>query len=243
MPNGSTPLVPRRIRRVAPRFRSLAVLAATLTVLVACDPPAIPDPGRTTGALGGMPGHVALTFDDGPDPAWTPQVLDVLDRYGVKGTFFVTGVQVQRHPDLARAIVARGHSIANHTWSHPDLTRLSNSAVADQLVATSNIIRSTTGYVVSCARPPYAEVNSRVDQLIADHGMRPAMWSVDTEDWRRRGTGSIIGRAGAAGPDAVVLMHDGGGDRSQTIAALPRVIESLQSRGLVLTRVCDSRPT
>ena len=229
-----------RARRSRPP--GLALAAGLLLVLSACDPPAIPDPGRTTGALGGAPGQVALTFDDGPDPQWTPQVLDILDRYGIKATFFVTGLQVERHPDLARAIVARGHSIANHTWSHAKLTSASDGGVRDQLVRTSNLIRDTTGYVVSCARPPYGETNSRVNNLIAGSGMRPAMWSVDTEDWRRRGVASITARALAAGPDAVILMHDSGGDRSQTIAALPGIIESLSARGLIFTRVCDSRP-
>ena len=243
---GSTapPGVTRSLIGHATGLRALLFALATglLLVMSACDPPAIPDPGRTAGALGGPPGQVALTFDDGPDPQWTPQVLDILDRYGIKATFFVTGLQVQRHPDLARAIVARGHSIANHTWSHARLTSASDGGVSDQLVGTSNLIRDTTGYVVSCARPPYGETNGRVNNLIAGSGMRPAMWSVDTEDWRRRGVGSITARALAAGPDAVILMHDGGGDRSQTIAALPGIIESLSARGLAFTRVCDSRP-
>lgn len=212
-----------------------------LLVVAACDPPAIPDPGHTTGALGGVPGHVALTFDDGPDPHWTPQVLDILDRYGVKGTFFVTGAQVARHPDLARAIVERGHSIANHSWNHPTLSVLSRQGLVDQLAGTSNIIRDATGYVVSCARPPYGSTNGRVNDTIAELGMRPALWSVDTEDWRRPGAAAILQRALSVGGDGVVLFHDGPGDRSQTVAALPGIIEGLQARGLVITRVCDSR--
>jgi peptidoglycan/xylan/chitin deacetylase (PgdA/CDA1 family) len=217
------------------------ILVVALAVAAACAPPAIPDPGRTTGSLGGPPGQIALTFDDGPDPQWTPQVLDILDRYGIKATFFVVGVQANRHQDLVREIVARGHSIANHTWAHPRLTGLSAGGTADQLVGVSNLIRDMTGYVVSCARPPYGSTNARVNQQIADNGMRPALWSIDTEDWRRRGVPSIVSRALAAGPDAVILFHDGPGDRSQTIAALPTVIETLTARGLTFTRICDSR--
>lgn len=221
---------------------SLAVCLALWAVLTACDPPAIPEPGRTTGGLGGPPGQVALTFDDGPNPTWTPQILDILDRYGVKATFFVTGQQVAAHPDIAQAIVQRGHSIGNHTWSHARLTSLSHQRMVDELSGTSNVIRSATGYIVSCARMPYMSGNSAVYDTTASLGMRPAYWSVDTEDWRRPGVAAIVSRALAVGPDGVVLMHDSGGDRSQTVAALPAVIEGLQGRGLVITRVCDSRP-
>ncbi len=220
----------------------LAVCLLIAAVVTACDPPPLPDPGRTSGALGGPPGQVALTFDDGPNPTWTPQILDILDRYGVKATFFVTGQNVAAHPDLARAIVNRGHSIANHTWNHPKLTSLSHQGVVDQLSGTSNVIRSATGYVVSCARMPYMAGNAAVYNTTASLGMRPAYWSVDTDDWRRPGVATIISRALSVKPDGVVLMHDSGGNRSQTVAALPAIIEGLHARGLTITRVCDSRP-
>jgi peptidoglycan-N-acetylglucosamine deacetylase len=227
------------------RVRRGAVLAALFlagVVASACDPPATPEPGWTTGALGGVPGHVALTFDDGPHPVFTPQILDILDRYGVKGTFFVTGSNVARYPDLARAIVNRGHSIANHSWDHPKLTGITPQAVVRQLESTSRIIRDTTGYVVSCTRPPYGATNRTVNNIIASLDMRPALWSVDTNDWRRPGVGAIVAAGAQAPPDSVVLFHDGPNDRSQTVASLPRIIETLQARGLGITRVCDSRP-
>lgn len=227
--------------RFAQHALTAFAILSLLLVIAACAPAAIPSPGRTTGALGGVPGQVALTFDDGPDPRWTPQVLDILDRYGVKGTFFVTGSQVQRHPHLARAIVERGHSIANHSWNHPKLLPLPRQGLVDQLAGTSKIIRDVTGYVVSCARPPYGSTDGRVNNTIAEFGMRPALWSADTRDWQRPGVDAIRQRALSVGGDGVVLFHDGPGDRSQTIAALPRVIEGLQARGLVITRVCDSR--
>ncbi len=216
-----------------------------MAVLSACDPPPIADPGTTVGGLGGPPGAVALTFDDGPDPTWTPQVLDILDRYGVKGTFFVTGAQVAAHPDLARAIVQRGHSIGNHTWNHPHLTRLSQQDLVDQLAGTSNIIRDATGgYIVSCARPPYRDGDQRVFDTIASLGMRPAYWSVDPNDYLRPAPGTLVSRVlGKVGPDGVVIMHDGGGNRANTVAALPGIIEGLQARGLEITTVCDSRPS
>ncbi len=219
----------------------MLLVVALLVALSACDPPPIPAPGRTAGALGGLPGQVALTFDDGPDPTWTPQVLDILDRYHVKATFFVLGAQVAKHPELARAIVERGHSIANHTWHHPNLTTLSQQNLVDELSGTSNVIRDATGQVVSCARPPSGETNAHVNNTIAELGMRPALWSVDTRDWTRPGTGAIVRSALSVRGDGVVLMHDGGGDRSQTVAALPAIIEGLQATGVSLTRVCDAR--
>jgi peptidoglycan-N-acetylglucosamine deacetylase len=224
-------------------WRHVLVVVSLVAGLVtaACDPPATPEPGWTTGALGGPPGQVALTFDDGPHPVWTPMVLDVLDRYGVKGTFFVTGSNVARYPDLARAIVNRGHSIANHSWDHPKLTGITPQAVVRQLESTSRIIRDTTGYVVSCMRPPYGATNGTVNNIVASLDMRPALWSVDTNDWRRPGVGAIVAAGAQAPPDSVVLFHDGPNDRSQTVASLPWIIETLRARGLGITRVCDSR--
>ncbi|MFZ4518513.1 MAG: polysaccharide deacetylase family protein [Microthrixaceae bacterium] len=217
--------------------------AALVTAMVAtaCIPIAMPTPGLTSGALGGAPGQVALTFDDGPDPTWTPRVLDVLDRYGVKATFFVLGSNAARYPDLVREIVARGHSLGNHTWSHPDLTRLSGGAVVDQLRSTSDVLAGIANYEPSCARPPYRATNAAVQDIIASLGMRPALWNVDTNDYQRPGAGVIARRALAVRPDGVILMHDGGGDRSQTVAALPAVIEGIQARGWSLTKLCDSR--
>lgn len=221
----------------------LAVIGAT-----ACDPPPVPTPGRTVGSLGGSPSHVALTFDDGPDPSWTPQVLDILDRYGIKATFFVTGANAQRYPHLVRDIVARGNSIGDHTWSHARLTRLADNEMRDQVAATSNVVREVTtgvgpyrtGYIVSCTRPPYGSTNARVNETIASLGMRPALWSVETNDYR--GADPLAAVARYARNDSVVLMHDGGGNRARTVARLPAVIENLQARGFALTRVCDSRP-
>ncbi|MFV0318138.1 MAG: polysaccharide deacetylase family protein [Microthrixaceae bacterium] len=220
--------------------RVLTAVAVVLAMVAisACDPIATPIPGRTSGGLGGPPTAVALTFDDGPNPTWTPQVLDILDRYGVKATFFVVGSEVAKYPDLARAIVARGHSIASHTWSHARLTKLSQQGMVDQLVGTNNIIRDATGYIVSCARPPYGSTNDRVNNTIASLNMRPALWSIDTRDWAGRNPAIFANSA----PDSVILMHDGGGNRSLTVSALPGLIEGLQARGMEMTRVCDSRP-
>lgn len=231
-----------------PRVRRLAVAITVVAIALtaACAPPAVPNPGNSSGGLGGDPTRVALTFDDGPNPDWTPRVLDILDRYGVKATFFLLGSEAARYPDLVREIAARGHSIGNHSWSHPTLTSLSDAAARDQMERTSNVIRDVTtgvagyprGYVVSCGRPPYGATNARINNIIASLGMRPALWNVDTNDWRGRDPLASTRRARR---DAVVLMHDGGGNRSLTVSRLPSVIEDLRARGLETTRVCDSR--
>jgi peptidoglycan/xylan/chitin deacetylase (PgdA/CDA1 family) len=220
------------------------VVATLLAVFAgaACDPPAIPVPGRTAGSLGAVPGQVALTFDDGPDPTWTPQVLDVLDRFGVHATFFVIGSQVQRHPELARAIVERGHAIAGHTWSHADLTTLSAQGARDQVESAAVIIQQVTGTRSSCTRPPYGATDAMVDATIATLGMRPALWTVDTRDWTRPGVASIVATASTVRPDGVILLHDGGGNRAQTVAALPEIIGRLEAAGFSLGRICDPRP-
>jgi peptidoglycan/xylan/chitin deacetylase (PgdA/CDA1 family) len=212
-----------------------------LVGLTACVPMG---PQRSTVAVGASsPGQpaVALTFDDGPDGRWTPQILAILDRYGVKATFFEVGQSVAARPDLTADIVRRGHAVANHTYSHPNLARLGVASIDTQIDQATAAIQSAGGGTPTCVRPPGGSRNARVDQRIAAHGMSEMMWSVDPQDWRRPGTGAIIQRATAVTPGGVILLHDGGGDRSQTVAALPAIIENLQSRGYTFVKICPQR--
>lgn len=229
------------------------IAAATIAcVLGACGaPPAAPPPVVTdalvrthltqlwavTGGWGAAP--VSLTFDDGPDPASTPQILDILDRYGVKATFFVVGQQVARHPGLAREIVARGHAIANHTWSHANLAGLSDAQIVSQVHRTSDAVVAATGRRPTCVRPPYGAANSRVVSRVASTAHLTVTWTVDPFDWKRPGAPAIVTRVmSGVRPGGIVLLHDGGGNRSQTIAALPWVIEGLQQRGFDIVPTC-----
>lgn len=227
------------------------VAAAVLVAIIgtACEPPPPPPPDRTRPVthLGGLqtltagwgPAPVSLTFDDGPHPTYTPQILDILDRYGVKATFFVLGEQVARHPHLAQEIVRRGHAIANHTWSHPDLTRLSAAQLNHQIHRTSDVIAFATARRPTCVRPPYGAINARVASHIWSSNHVPVNWSVDSVDWMRPGVGAIANRAlTGARPGAVILFHDGGGVRTQTVAALPSVIEGLIGRGYQIVPTC-----
>lgn len=174
---------------------------------------------------------VYITFDDGPSP-YTPQVLRVLSRYGVHATFFEVGQNVAAHPSLTSEVYRRGNSVQNHTWSHPDLRRMSASQFAYQVSATDRQIRARTGYRPCCLRPPYGAQNAAVRGRAAALGKKVVLWTVDPRDWSRPGAGAIRSRVlSHVRPGSVVLLHDGGGDRSQTVAALAGILRTLKARG------------
>ena len=182
---------------------------------------------------------VVLTFDDGPDPEWTPAVLDVLARHGVRATFFVVGQQVTAHPDLVRAEIAAGHEVGAHTYNHPDLSTLPAWRVNLELSLSQSVLAGATGRHVGLFRPPYSSTPDALDvddvevlQQVADRGYLTVVADLDSGDWRRPGIEQIVADATPAGEDgAIVLFHDGGGDRVQTVAAVDRLISDLQGRG------------
>ncbi|MGC4939621.1 polysaccharide deacetylase family protein [Kribbella sp. DT2] len=175
---------------------------------------------------------VVLTFDDGPDPRYTPQILDILDRYGVKATFFVIGTEAKRHPELTRTLTQRGHSVQNHTWSHADLSKLSWSAFQRQVKDTDAQIHAAGGRTTDCLRPPYGARSALLDRRAASLGKRLVLWDVDSRDWTRPGQAAIEQRVATHVRDgSVILFHDGGGNRAQTIAALPGILQLLKDSG------------
>jgi peptidoglycan-N-acetylglucosamine deacetylase len=183
-------------------------------------------------------GLVALTFDDGPDPRWTPQVLAILRAYGVPGTFFAIGMNAEAHPDLIRQEIASGNVVANHTYSHLDLTQIPQWRAFLEIRADNWVIQGITGREPVLFRSPYGaqeltDAQSAAHQdIAASLGMQPVGWNVDPEDWARPGVDKIVAAAtSSAAMDQIILLHDGGGDRSQTIAALPRIIETLRAKG------------
>ncbi len=179
----------------------------------------------------GLP-EIALTFDDGPSAGYTTQVLSVLRKYGVRATFFMLGQWVQRYPDLARAVLADGHAIGDHSWSHPDLTTLSTSAIQQQLGNTAHVIKQTVGTAPALFRPPYGAYNSRVLSVAGSLQLSTILWDIDPRDWSRPGTSVIVNRVlSHLHNGAIILMHDGGGDRSQTLQALPTIIQQARARG------------
>jgi peptidoglycan-N-acetylglucosamine deacetylase len=187
----------------------------------------------------GTAGVVHLTFDDGPTPAWTPRVLELLARHRAQATFFVVGRQAAAHPELVRQAWAAGHGVGNHTWTHRRLTRLGGGALQAEVGPTSAAIQRATGAPVRCLRPPHGTVDAATAAQARALGLRLVMWDVDSNDWRRPGAGVIAGRVlGRVRAGDVVLLHDGGGDRSQTVAALQQVLASLSARGFRFSSLC-----
>lgn len=189
---------------------------------------------------------VALTFDDGPDPTWTPQVLDVLDHYGAKGTFFVLGAATAREPGLVRRMVGEGHEVGVHTFTHPDLVYQSEARTERELAQTQLALAGAAGIHSSLVRPPYSAHAADLDDLswpvvqrLGSKGYITALVDVDTEDWRRPGTDAIVASVTrkVTGQGAVVLLHDAGGDRSQTVRALEILIPELRAQGYRFTTV------
>ena len=186
---------------------------------------------------------IALTFDDGPGP-YTPQVLSVLERYQVPATFFEIGEEVAAYPQYSKMVAAAGFPVEDHTWSHPDLTTIPASGVASQIDMTQAEIRAVTGTTPKCVRPPYDAWNASVLDQIASLGLTTMSYSVDPRDWSLPGVQAIVNRVvGAAFPGAVVDMHDGGGDRSETVAALPQIITQLRAMGYTFVSICGAGPT
>lgn len=179
---------------------------------------------------------VALTLDDGPDPTHTPAVLALLRKHGIRATFFLVGENAAEHPALVREIAREGHHLANHTWTHPDLRRLSEARVRDELERTSDILQTAAGKPLTWFRAPGGDWSPVALRTCSELGMRPMGWSVDPRDWARPGISHITDRVlKAVQPGSIVLNHDGGGDRSQTIAALRTYLPVLIDDGYQFT--------
>jgi peptidoglycan-N-acetylglucosamine deacetylase len=178
------------------------------------------------------PKAIALTIDDGPDPVYTPQVLALLARYRVTATFSMIGIEVQSHPAVAREVAHAGHLIANHTWTHLNLPWLSPAAVTEQMSRGTDAIHAATGRIPHLFRAPYGAWSPFVLSQCARTGMAPLGWSVDPRDWSRPGVTSIVTNIMSnTRTGSIILEHDGGGNRSQTVAALKIVIPRLLAAG------------
>jgi peptidoglycan/xylan/chitin deacetylase (PgdA/CDA1 family) len=184
-------------------------------------------------------GVVYLTFDDGPTPAYTPRVLALLARHRARATFFVVGRNAATWPGLVRRELAAGHGVGNHTWSHRRLTGLRGGRLQAEVGAASAAIRRATGSGPRCLRPPYGTVDAASAYQVRALGLRLVLWDVDSNDWRRPGAGVIAGRVlSRVRSGDVVLFHDGGGNREQTLAALDQVLSALSARGFRFSALC-----
>ncbi|GAB3680951.1 polysaccharide deacetylase family protein [Actinocorallia lasiicapitis] len=179
---------------------------------------------------------VALTFDDGPMPD-TARLLRILDKYQAKATFFVVGAMVKEHPDLVRDEVAAGHEIANHSWDHSDLARMSESGVRSQLQRTNDIVQQTAGVTPTLLRPPYGSTDAQVSAVAKSMGMPQIMWAVDPLDWKDRDAGTVSRRVlSETRRGDVVLMHD---IHPSTVTAVPAILEGLAGRGFHFVTVTE----
>jgi peptidoglycan-N-acetylglucosamine deacetylase len=224
---------PRTVERKAPTTKPRRTKEPVPPKPVAREsmtPSTPPPPSRKSSRPPANPrGIVYLTFDDGPSP-YTPAILDVLRATRSSATFFEVGFRQAKYPAAAARVRAGGSNIGNHTYDHLDLTTLTPTEIRSQVAS---------GPRSRCVRPPFGATNSRVRRVLAQKGLRQVLWTDDTLDWRRPGVTHIV-RA-ATGPKvragSIVLMHDGGGDRSQTVAALPHIIATLHQRGYVVRRI------
>lgn len=198
---------------------------------------------RTPGAPAFPHNAVLLTIDDGPHPVWTPKILRLLQQYDVRATFCIIGRQATQYPALVRAAVSEGHHLANHTFSHPlGLPWLPRAAMTAQVVDAQDAIVRASGFTPRQFRAPGGRWSPQMMRLTAVHELLPVDWNIDSRDWSRPGSASIVEAMLAADPGDVLLCHDGGGDRSQTYEALKIVLPQLTARGLQFVTLPAPQP-
>ncbi len=183
---------------------------------------------------------IALTFDDGPHPKYTEQVLNLLDQYGAKGTFFLVGEQAEKNPQVVLRMYQDGHEIANHTYTHP-FTK-SVSKVMKEIEQTNDTLFSITGYSPKLFRPVEGQYTDQLVKEVAKEGYKIVMWSwhQDTEDWRNPGVNKIVNKVLSGVKEGnIVLFHDGGGNRQQTVKALEKILPELKKQGYTFITISE----
>jgi peptidoglycan-N-acetylglucosamine deacetylase len=193
------------------------------------------------------PSELALTFDDGPNPAWTPQLLEILEQRNVKATFFMVGRFAQAEPSLVRQVAGAGHLIGNHTWSHPNLARTSSRLIHEELTRTSDILAQTLGKPVRFFRPPYGARRPAALRIARELGLVPVTWNAMTSDWADPSAEHIsreliekIERNRRRGRASNVVLHDGGhrglgADRRPSVRAAEQLLARYESTHTFVT--------
>lgn len=184
---------------------------------------------------------VAFTFDDGPHPVYTHQVLEIFRRAGGRATFFMIGQEMENHPEIAAEVHREGHEIANHTYTHPNLTELTLEEAGEELQRAENLVQKVTGQPARCFRPPYFGVNDDILSLAAERGYRTiGAVNGDARDWDNPGVEHILEHTrSAVKPGSVLIFHDGYGERSQTVEAVRVLVEELVAEGYRLVTVSE----
>lgn len=186
--------------------------------------------------------YVALTFDDGPHPVYTRKVIKVLNKYEAKGTFFVTGERAHRFSSIIKEMSEQGHEIGNHTFSHPSMRKITSSALQEEIQKTDDTLHSLTGEYPVCFRPPGGVLNETVIDAAKKKHHIVVLWSrhQDTRDWSNPGVEKIVRQVTShTQPGQIILMHDSGVNRAQTVKALGKILELLSKQGYKFVTVSD----
>lgn len=187
--------------------------------------------------------EIALTFDDVPDIRFTPAVLDILKKYGVKATFFSIGNRAEAHPELVKRIIQEGHEIGNHSFTHPNLPKVNDIRFHDEIQITENILSSIVGYSPKLFRPPYGNIDETQIQWLVSQGYKIINWNVDSLDWK--GLDAVQVKTNVlehTHSGSIILQHAGGGEGENltgTINALPEIIQNLRSKGFKFVTVSE----
>lgn len=206
----------------------LAVLLSTLVLAASDDHIKIPSGGT-----------VALTFDDGPSPIYTPQILAILKKYDIKATFFMVGENAKMYPEIVKAVYADGHHVNSHSMTHPMLTKISEKSLHYEVKNSFDVLRHILNVDPKCLRYPFGASNAHVRQVIRDDGMVPVPMGFNSFDYDRPGTQKIISWVlKNSYSKQVILLHDGYFKREQTVAALPEIIEGIKKKGLGFSTIC-----
>ena len=180
---------------------------------------------------------LAISFDAAWGGSQTPALLDILDEYGVKTTFFLVGIWVERFPELVQEIIARGHEIGNHSTSHPEMSKLSEEKIREELAVTSDRIEALTGVRPTLFRPPYGDYSGRVVTVSRAEGYECVQWSVDSLDWKNRGVEELVRQATRKiAPGDIVLFHN---DSQFIVEALPTILKTYQDAGYTIVPVSE----
>ena len=196
------------------------------------------EPGITFNSVHVDGPYIAMTFDDGPSATLTPKLLDLLATHHIKATFFVIGENVAEHPEIVARAAREGHEIGNHSWSHPNLGKMSDDSVRRQLRQTDDAIKNATGKRPTLMRPPYGSITAREKRWIHDEfGYDIILWDVDPYDWKRPGPAVVRARIlKETRPGSIVLSHD---IHPGTIEAMPSTFDELEAKGFKFVTVSE----
>jgi peptidoglycan-N-acetylglucosamine deacetylase len=220
--------VPDRASENSLHFHRLSV-----HVFTALARPVLPAGYWTTNKKAGdMTRPLNLTYDDGPCPATTPRLIELLDREGIKATFFFIGENIARHPELVALAHEHGHAIGNHTYTHPFMPGLNRTRMAAEIDSTNNLIEAITGHKSTLFRPPYGIIDGRGAKLLKERRMSAVYWGAVTQDWRNIGADAVVEHIMRRLPVApLIVMHEGEEIADQCLVATQTIIDRVHAQG------------